>query len=199
MSRFTTLTGMALAAAAVVSAPAMAQDAGITCMAGQYTQAQNDQILALAPNMANGTQINQPVFDQISTIAVGAIETCATQSGWSDQQTMFAIFYELGRVNERAFRASGALTQDELNRLDAGLAEGGNERLWQVIENSVRMGMGENIELTDADAMVMGMFITDVGLDVGSAGTDTPELAGMLLGFMGLQRYGEREFAKAGR
>lgn len=196
MGRLTHFGGAIALAVALTSAPAFAQDTGISCMQGQYTEDQTDQLAALAPGLLNGTELNQPVFEEISALAMGPIASCAAQANWSEQQILFAAFYELGRINESAFRDSGTLAGDEVARIDDALAQGDRANLWSVVERSVRMGMGQDIQITEADTQVMGEFISEVGLDVGSAETDTPEVVGMFLGFMGLQRYGAREFAK---
>ena len=195
MGRISTFAAVATLAAAMVSAPAMAQDTGITCIQNSYTAEQISAIGDASRNLANGSQLNQSALNQIVMIAAPAIQACATQSGWDQQQAMYATFYEMGRVSEQGFRAAGLLTPNELARLDAGLAGPDSASVWAAVENTVMASLGGTVQVYNMDALTMGAFITGLGLDVGSAGTDTPELVGMLLGFMGLQRIGSREFA----
>lgn len=197
MGRISTFTAFATLAAAMVSAPAMAQDTGISCIENAYTAEQVSAIGAASQNLANGTQLNQSALNEIVMVASPAIQACAAQSGWNEQQTMFATFYEMGRVSEQGFRASGLLTPNELARLDEGLAQDTSGEVWAAVESTVMASLGGTVSVSNDDALTMGLFITGIGLDVGSAGTDTPELVGMLLGFMGLQRIGTREFANA--
>jgi len=187
---------MGAAALPLMSAPAMAQDKGVNCMRAEYSTAQRDELAELGPQVSVfGAQINQAVFDQIGDIAMTAIESCVANNGWTQEQAIYATFFELGRLNEAAYRASGQLSDEELGLLDSALATGNRDRLWDVIEAGVMAGMGDTeAPVANGDAMVMGAFLIGSGLDVENESLMVAEKVGLLLGFMGLQRLGRREF-----
>lgn len=185
--------GLALS---VGAAPAMAQGKGVRCMSSQYSEAQREQLNELGPRMALGSEIDQSVFDQIGDIAMTAVASCVERNGWNEELVLYASFYELGRLNEAAYRASGELTADQITRLDNALATGDRERLWAVVEQGVMGGvMGEEAgDVSNSEAMVMGAFLLGAGLLEGPGDEDVAEKVGLLLGFMGLQRIGRRQF-----
>ncbi|WP_340587953.1 hypothetical protein [Erythrobacter alti] len=180
----------------LLAVPAVAQGKGLNCMAGQYSTDQREELAELGRIMSTGgADINEPAFDRISSIAMSAIETCTARLDWNPEQSIYATLYELGRVNEAAYRSSGNLSSSELRMLDDALAAGNRDRLWGVIEAGVMSGMGgEEVSVSQGDAMVMGAFLMGAGLDVDDESQMVAEKVGLLLGFMGLQRIGQREF-----
>ncbi|KLI63679.1 hypothetical protein [Aurantiacibacter marinus] len=180
----------------VMSVPAMAQGKGVNCMRGAYSAAQLEELGQLTPSSSAGeTQLEQAVFDQIGAIAMTAIGSCAASRGWTDEQILHATLFEMGRLSEAAYRASGELSSQQLRQLDDALAIGNRDRLWSVIEAGVMGGMsGGEAPVSNGDAMLLGTFIIGAGLDVEDQDTVVAEKVGMLLGFMGLQRMGRREF-----
>lgn len=175
--------------------PAFAQGQGVHCMQGQYSAEQTEELRELGPNLVTGSQIHQEVFDRMGDIAMTAVQSCGRSNRWNEEQSRFATLYELGRINEITYRKSGHLTEDQLQRLDSALATGKHERLWSIIENSVYQGMNEGDgAMGEGDAMVIGAFIVSAGLNTGSESEAVAERIGIILGFMGLQRIGRREF-----
>ncbi|MCB2065527.1 MAG: hypothetical protein KDE15_02675 [Erythrobacter sp.] len=173
--------------------PALAQDKGLRCMAASYTPAQRQQMAELGPRarFADASGPNAAA-DALSDVAMDAVVHCITESGWGEDAAMFATFYELGRVNEAAFRQSGELSSEDLRRLDTALARGDRTALWDAIERGVWAGVADSdVGASDADAMVLGTFMLESGLGLNE---QTANRVGVLLGFMGLQRVGQREF-----
>ena len=181
----------------IMSVPAMAQGKGLNCMRGEYSGAQREELAQLGPQVSvSGAELDQAVVDRIGAIAMTAIETCTVRHNWTEEQSIFATLFELGRVNETAYRASGQLSAEELRSLDDALATGNRDRLWSVIENGVMAGMGDtDAPVPNGDAMLLGVFLIGAGLDVENEDLAVAEKAGLLLGFMALQRLGRREFA----
>ncbi len=187
------LTALALP---LMAAPALAQGKGVNCMHGAYTDAQRSELAALGPGMTiSDDEIEDAAFDQIGNIAMTAIESCIGRNGWNQEQAFYATLYEMGRLNEAAYRGSGQLSAEQLRLLDDALATGNRDRLWQVIEAGVIGGIGDSgAEVSDGDAMILGVFLISAGLDVEGEDEMVAEKVGILLGFMGLQRFGRREF-----
>lgn len=197
MGRKLIVLGLGALALPMMSAPALAQGKGVHCMSGEYSAEQRGELAELGPEVsAVGAEIDQAVFDRIGNIAMTAIESCVTRNEWNGEQALYATLFELGRLNEAAYRASGQLSAEQLRQLDDALAIGNRDRLWGVIEAGVASGIdGGETPVSSSDAMVLGAFIMGAGLDVEDEGEMVAEKVGLLLGFMGLQRMGRREFA----
>lgn len=197
MSRKFFVVALAAIALPVMSVPAMAQSKGVNCMRGEYSTAQREELVELSPYLSSGgMDLDQSVFDQIGAIAMTAVESCVAINSWNEEQSLYATLFELGRLNEIAYRASGQLSSEELSQLDTALATGNRDRLWDVIEAGVTGGMGDTeAAVSNTDAMVLGAFLIGAGLDVENESLMVAEKVGLLLGFMGLQRMGRREFA----
>lgn len=178
---------------AMLPAPAMAQSGQLTCMAAGYDAAELAQFERLGPRARFGEGEDSAATDQVAEIALQAVIECAGQAGWSETQTMYAAYYELGRLNEAGFRKSGQLTSSELARLDAALVSGNRDILWRAIESGVLAGVdGIEREVTSEEEFALGSFAIGAGLGDDEA---TGVNVGLLLGFMALQRVGAREFA----
>lgn len=197
MGRISTFTGMALAAAAFVSAPAMAQDAGLACFENQYSEDQQSQIASLAPEAGAGVAGVQALVGQVAQIVQPTFAVCAASEGWSQEQTQHAATYEIGRLSTGVIRGSEMLTEDELARFDAALSNPANAPVMTAMENIVRSSMGGGTQPTFEDQELLGNFITNNSFDIGFAGTDTAELISLLLSFMAVQNIGASEFAGA--
>lgn len=189
-------TTFLVAAAALFAVPAAAQDNDLSCMQQSYTDQQKEEIATLAPDARMGGEGN-PAADNVAQIAVGTAVECAVLHGWNEDQTMFAAYYELGRVMERGFRESDQLTGEQIAALDAALAKGDRAALWASVEKVMVASMIEGAAQPDAsDYMVLGMFSEELSATP-EAGFD--EAVGMLLGLMSMQQYSAREFAKLGQ
>lgn len=189
------LKRFAIAAAALAlpfaAVPALAQDKGLDCMANSYTASQRAELAELGPRarFGDGGGANAAA-DAMGDIAMLAVDSCISQLGWTQEQAMYAALYELGRVSEAAFRASGQLSDGDLAAIDRALATGDRTALWASVERGLTGGMvGDTGGPSSADTIAMGAFILGTGL-----GEDEAVRVGILLGFMGLQRMGEREF-----
>lgn len=182
-----TAAALALPLAAL---PAMAQDKGLACMADSYSASQRAELADLATRARFGDEGTNAAADAMGDMAMEAVQVCITQRGWTQEEAMYAAFYELGRVSEAGFRASGQLSEGDLAAIDRALATGDRTALWAGVERGLMGGMtGSNAEPSASDAISMGAFIIGAGL-----GEDEAVRVGILLGFMGLQRLGEREF-----
>ncbi|WAT18116.1 hypothetical protein OZN62_00635 [Aurantiacibacter sp. MUD11] len=194
MLRKFTLSAAALALALPLGAtPALAQQKGLTCMESAYTDSQRSEIAELGPQVrfGDGNAAN-PAADRLGSIAMAAVEQCITRHGWNEELAMYAAFYELGRLNNIAYRASGELTPTQLRQIDDALATGDRTRLWEAIERGLMGGMtGQDSAPPAGDAITLGAFVLGAGLGDDEANAVK---VGILLGFMGLQRVGEREF-----
>ena len=186
-----TLGALALPFAAM---PAMAQGKGLECMANAYTAEEQATMAELGPQVDYGDGANvNPAANAILEMSVLAVERCMSQRGWTEDQVAFATLYEMGRVNEIAYRASGALSEEEMRLLDEALATGNRDRLWEAIDRSLGMGFaGDDADPAMADSIVMGTFILGAGLPDDE---ETAVKIGLLLGWIGLKRMGAREFA----
>jgi len=186
-------TPFLFAAASLFATPAAAQDNGLSCMVQSYTEQQKSQIAELAPDARMGGEGN-PAADTVAQIAVGTAFECGVLQGWSEDQTMFAAYYELGRVMERGYRESGELTVEQLATFDATLAKGDRTALWALVENVLVASMIEGAAQPDSsDYLVFGMFFEELSA-VPDPGFD--EKVGMLLGLMSMQEYSAREFTR---
>ena len=196
MKRFSTVTAIAIATAALgLSAPAAAQDQGLACIEGQYTQEQRDQVAALGAEMDGGMAFFQPVIGQLAGAITPAIGACVQSEGWTQEQTQFATIAEMGRQGAAALRAHGTLTADELARFDAALADPANADVMPAVMRLVGAGMGGSGEPSADDGEKLGQFVSNAQLEIGNAGTNTGELTTMLLIFIALQNMGEMQFA----
>lgn len=180
-------------ALALSSAPALAQGKGIDCMANSYTASQRARMAEIGPDVSFGDGgTTNAAADELGDIAMAAVEQCLTRHGWTQEQAMYAAFYELGRVSEAGFRASGELTPEQLRRIDEALATGDRSRLWAAVERGLTGGMvDDGSGPPPGDAIAMGAFVLGAGIE---ATERNGERVGILLGFMGLQRLGRREF-----
>lgn len=188
------LKRIAITAAALalplLATPAFAQDKGLNCMAESYSASQRAELDDLATRARFGEEGTNSAADAMGDMAMQAVQECIAQRGWTQEQAMYAAFYELGRVSEAGFRASGQLSDSDLAAIDRALATGDRSALWAGVERGLMGGMtGSNAEPSTGDAITMGAFILGTGL-----GEDEAVRIGILLGFMGLQRVGEREF-----
>lgn len=189
---------MATALAAVLSVPAAAQDQGLACVEAQYTPEQREQLAALGAEMDGGMEFFQPVIGQLVGAITPALGACVASQGWSQEQAQFATMHEIGRQGAAALRAHGTLTEEELARFDAALADPANAEVMPAVMRLVGAGMGGGGEASADDGEKLGQFISDARLEIGYAGTNTGELATMLLIFGALQSFGENAFAAAG-
>lgn len=195
MGRITNFTGMAFAAAAFISTPALAQDQGLACFEQSYTPEQMVEIGALSPDAGAGVEGVQALVGQVVAIVQPTFAACTESEGWSPEQAQQATVYELGRVNSMVIREAGMLTEDELARFDAALADPANANVITAMENIVRSSMGGGGMPSADDQDALGNFIVNNGFDIGNAGTDTGELFTLLLSFIAVQNIGETEFA----
>lgn len=189
------LKHFAIAAAAfalpLAASPALAQGKGLACMANSYSPAERQQLADLGADarFGDGSQANAAA-DAMGDMAMEAVQDCMARLGWTEEESLYAAFYELGRVSEAGFRASGQMSSSDLASIDRALATGDRSRLWGAIERGLMGGMtGQGGEPSSSDAIAMGAFVIGAGL-----GEDDAVQVGILLGFMGLQRVGEREF-----
>jgi hypothetical protein len=188
--------GLAALVLALLPAPAMAQAGQLGCMESSYDAGQLAQFERLGPRARFGDGEDTTAADQMAEIALQAVIECAGQAGWSESQTMYAAYYELGRLNEEGFRKSGQLTAAELARLDAALITGDRDAMWRAVENGVLAGVdGVERQATREEEFALGSFAIGAGLGSDEA---TGELVGVLLGFIALQRVGAREFVALG-
>ena len=170
--------------------PAVAQDKGLDCMVNSYTASQRAELAELGPRarFGDGGDANSAA-NAMGDIAMVAVDGCISQLGWTQEEAMYAALYELGRVSEAAFRASGQLTQNDLAAVDRALATGDRTALWASVERGLMGGMaGDTAGPSATDTIAMGAFILGTGL-----GEEEAVRVGILLGFMGLQRVGARE------
>lgn len=180
----------AVLALPLAGVPALAQGKGLACMAGSYTASERAELSELGVRARFGEGGTNAAADAMGELAMQAVETCVQRLGWSQEEAMYAAFYELGRVSEAGFRASGQLSRDELAAVDRALASGDRSSLWASVERELMGGMTEDRSASSTgDAIILGAFILGTGLD-----EDEAVSVGILLGFMGLQRVGQREF-----
>lgn len=183
----------ALALFALFAAPAAAQENSIHCMDQSFSASERQQIAELASGARIDGQGNASA-DGLTTITIGKAIECGALHGWGEQQTMFAAYYELGRMMERGYRDSDQFTKAQLANIDATLDEGDRTALWNAVENVMVSGMtGEAAEQPSSyDLMILGSFSQE--LDP-SPDEGFDEKVGILLGFMSLQTDGAREFS----
>ncbi|RPF70583.1 hypothetical protein [Aurantiacibacter spongiae] len=189
------LAGVTLLAMAMppASAPVAAQGKALGCMAGAYTGEQDARLDALADEAGFAGESDE-ADGELAGIVMQAVESCVDGNGWTQEEAMYAAFYELGRVSEAAYRNSGELSEAQLGNVDEALAKGDRSRLWGIIERGLMNGMASgdgNSGISGGDAMTLGAFVTGTGIGSDEA---TAEKVGVLLGFMALQRLGRREF-----
>ncbi len=181
-----------------IATPAMAQDLpdGLGCMAASYDAEQQATIDELIASYDASDETDSAKGDQLGEFASNAALACFMAHDWTEDQVFQAVLFEVGRLNEAAFRRSGPLPGDSLAKIDAALAEEDRTELWGLLERGVVAGMeGVDPGFTTRENFIMGMFI------LGSGMPDAEEnavSAGMILGFMAMQRMSAREFAKAG-
>lgn len=190
---------IALSALAVFTAAfllsAQADVAGLECMADRYDSSTLGEIESLSVRFVIDEEGESMTGDQLGSIAADTTLACFEQHGWSDGAVFSAVLYEVGRLTEAAYRRSGALTLEQLDKIDAALASDERPELWTLLERGVLAGMdGEEPDFTAEEQFTLGMFVhaAEVPTD-----DDTAEKVGVLLGFMALQRYGAREFNSA--
>ncbi len=187
------LTSLAAISLAVLGAPAMASDGGITCMEEGYDTATLGQIEQLMGQVDIEAGDENIANAKLGQLVIEAVQFCIAEHGWNELQTFNAIIYEIGRLQELAMRQNGPLTPQEISNLDKALANGDRTQLWTIVEAQAQKGMvGEAVDVSDREAMILGMFIVAAGIPpTEEAGEDV----GLLLGMMALQRIGAREFA----
>lgn len=192
----TKVTILALALAALAAVPAQAQDEALGCMDLAYDKAELGEIGQLAPQVRFDGGVNNAAAERVGEIALRAVFACSGQYGWNEPQTTQAMYYEMGRLYELAYRSTGLLSDEQLERIDTALAAGNRDAVWAAIERGVVAGMtGEASSGGRQDDFILGGFVIGAGLGSDEA---TGERIGVLLGFMALQRMGARDFAAAG-
>ena len=186
--------GFAAIVAATQTVRAAAEPAGLDCMAASYDGSEQDTIEGLAPKYGFGADgKGNDAVNELAKIAGGATKKCADKLGWTEEELAYAAMFEVGRVGENALRHSPMLTSEQLDKIDAALAKGNRDTLWAAIERSVWAGTANKPSgSTGQDEFVMGAFVMGVGV-----GSDdlVAKKTGLLLGMMGLQRIGRREFS----
>lgn len=163
----------------------------LDCMAQSYDAGQ----LAKIAEASEGFTINKSRDDKsqgFADIAIMAAANCADQRSWTDDQIYHAMFYEIGRLGEAAYRHSGNLTAEQMVKLDRALTNQDRTELWALMEKTVAASInGEEANLSLKDQTKLGIFIIGSGLGSDEA---TGEKVGGLLGMMAIQRYAQREF-----
>lgn len=177
-----------------LSVPAAAQDAGLDCFDNNYSQEQRDQLAGLSPEPGSGVAGVQALVGQVVQVIQPTFGVCVESEGWTPEQTQFASTYEIGRLSSAVIRDSGILTEEELARFDAAIADPANADAVAATMNLVRASMGGDTNPDADDAAAMESFVMNNGFAIGAAGTDTAEIVGLLLSFVAVQRIGEEEF-----
>jgi len=188
------MTCFAAISLAVLATPAFAKSNDIACMAQGYDAPTLNKIVQLGPQVDIAAGPENTANDELSQIAVLAVKACMIEHGWNEMQAFNAILYEIGRLQEAAFRQYGPLTPEQISGIDAALATGDRSALWAILEAQAQKGIdGRPVDVTEREAMLLGIFIVGAGLPPTE---EAGEVAGLLLGMMALQRMGAREFAK---
>jgi len=178
----------------ILATPAVAEPVGLDCMAASYTSGEQATIEQLSPKFGldakgNGNQ----AAETLAKMGGNAAQACADKSGWTSEELLYASLFEIGRLSEHAFRISGIMPADQLEKLDGALAKGDRDELWAAIERSVMGGMTKTQgEASAQDTFAMGAFLLGAGVNTDHK---SAENTGILLGFMALQRIGRREFS----
>lgn len=181
---------------AIIATPAAAQDTPLSCMAGVYTEAEDQRLKQLGPQADFASDGDDPASAQIAELVGVSVDRCRVQRGWSEEVMVYAFLYELGRVMEYGYRRSGQLSGEQLGQIDTALATGDRSRLWEIVEREAMNGLNgrPQSQASMLDAMVLGSFVIGSGLENTQ---ETGEKVGFLLGMMALQRVAAREFAAA--
>lgn len=183
-----------LAAAAMMMAqPALAEGPGdLTCMAQSYSPEQRAELDALLPEFKVENGGNDLVGNQMGELVVIVANECMTRLGWSEEQLLPAVLFELGRFMEIAFVRHGPLSTEELERIEATLADGDRTALWNALETEVQVGMsGQASDGGTDNALIYGQFMLEAGFGLDTA---KAEQIGILLGAKAMQRFSTREF-----
>jgi hypothetical protein len=183
-----------LAAAAIMMAqPALAAGPeGLACMANSYTPEQQAQLDALLPQLKIENGGADPVGMQMGEVAIAAATECSTRLGWGEAQLLPAVLFEIGRFMEAAFVKHGPMSAEELERIEATLADGDRTALWEALEGEVRSGMtGQASQDGTDNALIYGQFMLEAGFGLD---TTKAEQIGILLGAKAMQRFSTREF-----
>jgi hypothetical protein len=93
---------------------------------------------------------------------------------------------------EAAFVKHGPMSAEELERIEATLADGDRTALWEALEGEVRSGMtGQASQDGTDNALIYGQFMLEAGFGLD---TTKAEQIGILLGAKAMQRFSTREF-----
>ncbi len=174
---------------------ALAQDAAtapLDCMATSYTPEQREQLDTLLLQFDLLNEDDSDVSDKVIGIAISAVETCDRRLDWTEGQKDFAYIYEVTRLSDAAFRLSGALAKNEITRIDTALAKGDRSNLARILADGF-LDQSSN-EIDDDDALVLGLFAEEVGLNNNDEKTET---LGVILSFWALQHVAGSRFDSA--
>jgi hypothetical protein len=188
-------------AALALAAPLAAQEAstGVGCVAQTYNVETTREIEGLLAAVDLDNHYNEPVAERLSTLALPAALECAESNGWSEEHLVAAMLFETGQQTEAMLRRSGAITSEDLGKLDAALAAGDHNQLWMAMERSIVTRLDDEANLDDdrvgttmRDNAALLELVAKAGVSPDEA---LREKIGILLSGMALQRMGAREFA----
>jgi hypothetical protein len=164
----------------------------LACIKQSYTAEQSGQIDRLLPQVDILGSSQSPAMDRLGGIVGEAVAGCVMKLKWEDREFESAVLFEVGRLLETGMRRHGPLTQAEIAMIDTALARGDRSALWTAIERLVAVGMsGDEEELSDADSVLMGAFMLEVGVGFDEA---KAEQVGAFLATRAMQRASQREF-----
>jgi hypothetical protein len=180
-------------AAMMMAQPALAAGPDdLTCMANSYTPQQQAELDALLPQIKIENGGDDPIGAQLSEVVVAAASDCMERLSWSESQLLPAFVFEIGRFMEVAFVRHGPMSADELERIEATLADGDRTDLWDALESDVRAGLSGQASETGTDNdLIYAQFMREAGF--GLDATKAEQIA-ILLGAKAMQRFSQREF-----
>jgi hypothetical protein len=164
----------------------------LACMQQSYTAEQSGQLDRLLPQIDILGESESPAMDTLGGLVGEVVGGCVVKLQWEDREFESAVLFEVGRLLETGMRRHGPLAQADIAKIDTALARSDRSALWNAIEKQVAMGMnGGDEEVSEADSVVMGAFMLEVGVGFDEA---KAEQIGAFLAAQAMQRASRRQF-----
>ncbi|MEO5706643.1 MAG: hypothetical protein ABIT10_05555 [Alteraurantiacibacter sp.] len=180
----------------VVAVPAVAgTTADVDCVRQSYGSEGTELIATLVrdPSFSGIGAKSGPVGEALGQLIQNSVRACGEEHGWSPEQLLFAVVYEVGRLTEEALRVTGGLTAPDINKLDVAITAHDNAEIWQMLERVMMATLGgdDEADSTPGEDTALRDFVQSAGLNTNDA---TVLSVGTLMGAIAMQRVGLREF-----